>query len=59
MDRFMENNGFVFGQLVIAAKALGVTSEEVASYQEEHYIEEVMSALGDAADDRFQVILKT
>ena len=33
----MENNGFVFGQLVIAAKALGVTSEEVASYQEEHH----------------------
>ena len=32
----MENNGFVFGQMVNAAKSLGITSEEVEKYREEH-----------------------
>ncbi len=30
------NNGFVFGEIVNAAKALGITSKEVDDYREEH-----------------------
>ncbi len=31
-----EKNGFVFGQVVNAAKILGITSEEVENYKREH-----------------------
>lgn len=31
-----ENDGFVFGELVNAAKNLGIKNEEVVAYREEH-----------------------
>lgn len=32
----VERNGFVFGQVVNAAKILGITSKEVEAYREEN-----------------------